>query len=252
MSPSRVQFFLASIHSKRLLRRLQLEFRASPTLVLPWPWLVHTILVWRCWTWLSLDDGRSLNWSCSFSLFTNPLFSLQRSSSTKFIDRKHKEVGVGKEKIDTLVRFPIVDNNNKRLWTGYCIAIVQGPRCAGNTFQMIYCLKRFFGITFKKTRCKERLNPEKSVRFCLNLFRYCAATIYVCTSLAFDVQNGNGLQFFRLNFCVVSVFPLIESFDIFLFSSVQRMKKPEGLRKIISAPLWGEKKNVVRTMTCSL
>ena len=144
---------------------------------------------------------------------------------------------MGKEKIDTLVRFPIVDNNNKRLWTGYCIAIVQGPRCAGNTFQMIYCLKRFFGITFKKTRCKERLNPEKSVRFCLNLFRYCAATIYVCTSLAFDVQNGNGLQFFRLNFCVVSVFPLIESFDIFLFSSVQRMKKPEGLRKIISAQL---------------
>lgn len=169
MSPSRVQFFLASIHSKRLLRRLQLEFRASPTLVLPWSWLVHTILVWRCWTWLSLDDGRSLNWSCSFSLFTNPLFSLQRSSSTKFIDRKHKEVGVGKEKIDTLVRFPIVDNNNKRLWTGYCIAIVQGPRCTGNTFQMIYCLKRFFGITLKKNTLKRKIKPWKK---CSVLFKF--------------------------------------------------------------------------------
>ena len=78
--------------------------------------------------------------------------------------------GWGKEKIDTLARFPIVNNNNnnkgrKRLWTGYCIAIVQGPRCTGNTFQMIYW--------------KERLNHEKSVRFCLNLFGYCAATICV-------------------------------------------------------------------------
>ena len=52
------------------------------------------------------------------------------------------------------------------------------------------------------------------------------------------------IRIFRLNFCVVSVFPLIESFDIFLFSSVQRMKKPGGLRKMISAQLWGEKKNM--------
>ena len=50
------------------------------------------------------------------------------------------------------------------------------------------------------------------------------------------------IAIFRLNFCVVSVFPLIESFDIFLFSSVQRVKKPGGLRKIISAQLWGEKR----------
>ena len=115
-----------------------------------------------------LDDGRSLNWSCSFSLFTNPLFSLQRSSRTKFIDRKHKGVGVGKEKIDTLVRFPIVNNNNKRLWTGYCIAIVQGPRCTGNTFQMIYCLKRFFGITLKKYTLKRKIKPWKK---CSVLFK---------------------------------------------------------------------------------
>lgn len=120
-----------------------------------------------------------------------------------------------------------------RLLHSHC----SGPKVYRKYFSNDLLFKRFFGITFKKTRCKERLNPEKSVRFCLNLFRYCAATIYVCTSLAFDVQNENGLQFFRLNFCVVSVFPLIESFDIFLFSSVQRMKKPEGLRKIISAQL---------------
>ena len=57
---------------------------------------------------------------------------------------------MGKEKIDTLVRFPIVDNNNKRLWTGYCIAIVQGPRFTGNTFQMIYCLNDFLELLLKK------------------------------------------------------------------------------------------------------
>ena len=111
--------------------------------------------------------------------------------------------GWGKEKIDTLARFPIVNNNNnnnnnkgrKRLWTGYCIAIVQGPRCTGNTFQMIYCFKRFFfGITFKTNTLKGKIKPWKKCSVLFKLIRLLCSN-YMCTSLAFDGQNGNGLQF---------------------------------------------------------